>query len=127
MSGTGEKQGLDPISEAIRLFNQEFFFEAHEVLEEVWRAERGESRLFLQGLIQVCAAYHHFQNGNLVGAITLLERGAEKMRRYPPRYVGIDAASLLAHIDADRKQISSIQRGETEKDGLVLPRIERTE
>jgi len=72
-SGEG---GLDPIQEAIRLFNDRFFFEAHEVLEEVWRREHGESRAFLQGLIQICAAYHHTQNGNLIGAVTLLERGA---------------------------------------------------
>src|SRR5207237_7833132 len=56
-----DQRGLDPIQEAIRLFNDRFFFEAHEVLEEVWRQEHGESRVFLQGLIQICAAYHHTQ------------------------------------------------------------------
>lgn len=125
MDEAPERQGLDPIQEAIRLFNEEHFFEAHEVLEDVWRVERGESRLFLQGLIQVCAAYHHFQNGNLVGAITLLERGGEKMRRYPPQYVGIDAASLLAHVDADRARIASMQRGNEPETPLAFPRIER--
>ena len=42
--------GLDPIQEGIRLFNDEYFFEAHEVLEDVWKQEHGEPRLFLQGL-----------------------------------------------------------------------------
>src|SRR5207247_2604349 len=77
--------GLDPIQEGIRLFNEEYFFEAHEVLEEVWRQEHGEPRLFLQGLIQVCAAYHHFQNGNLAAAITPLQPGPDKMRPSPPQ------------------------------------------
>src|SRR2546426_9343821 len=31
--------GLDPVQEGIRLFNAEYFFEAHEVLEDLW--ERG--------------------------------------------------------------------------------------
>jgi predicted metal-dependent hydrolase len=115
--------GLDPIQEAIRLFNDRYFFEAHEVLEEVWRQEHGEPRLFLQGLIQVCAGYHHFQNGNLVGAITLLQRGADKMRRYPPQYLGIDAAGLIAHTDGDRKRVETIQRGEGSS--IDFPRIER--
>src|SRR2546427_12740985 len=89
---------LDPIQEAIRLFNETYFFEAHEVLEEVWRQEHGEPRLFLQGLIQVCAGYHHFQNGNLVGAIPLLQRGADKMRRYPERRVGFHTVQALARL-----------------------------
>jgi len=126
MVESGGRQGLDPIEEAIRLFNTEYFFEAHEVLEDVWHVERGDSRLFLQGLIQVCAAYHHFQNGNLVGAITLLERGADKMRRYPPRYLGFDAGKLISEVDRDRKRIDVIQRGETADTTIKFPRIERT-
>jgi predicted metal-dependent hydrolase len=126
MTGPETSTGLDPIQEAIRLFNDRYFFEAHEVLEEVWRQEHGESRLFLQGLIQVCAAYHHFQNGNLIGAITLLERGADKMRRYPGRYLGFDSAGLIGNIDRNRKRVQEIQRGESgANNGLEFPRIER--
>jgi uncharacterized protein len=126
MAEAEERQGLDPIQEAIRLFNEEHFFEAHEVLEEVWRIERGEPRLFLQGLIQVCAAYHHFQNGNLVGAITLLERGSDKMRPYSQHYLGIDVGRLLAHIDRDREQIVVMQRDDRQLATLSFPRISRT-
>jgi len=125
MSVVADGPGLDPIQEGIRLFNEEYFFEAHEVLEEVWRQEHGEPRLFLQGLIQVCAAYHHFQNGNLVGAITLLQRGADKMRHYPPRYLGIDAAGLIAHIDGNRRRIEAIQRDDATDAKIDFPRIER--
>ena len=125
MSAVADGPGLDPIQEGIRLFNEEYFFEAHEVLEEVWRQEHGEPRLFLQGLIQVCAAYHHFQNGNLVGAITLLQRGADKMRHYPPRYLGIDAAGLIAHIDGNRRRIEAIQRDDATDAKIDFPRIER--
>ena len=117
--------GLDMIEEGIRLFNERYFFEAHEVLEDVWHLERGEPRLFLQGLIQICAAYHHFQNGNLVGAVTLLQRGADKMRRYPPRYLGIDASELIAHVDEDRKRIERMQTGAEPEAPLSFPRIER--
>ena len=125
MSAVADGPGLDPIQEGIRLFNQEYFFEAHEVLEEVWRQEHGEPRLFLQGLIQVCAAYHHFQNGNLPGAITLLQRGADKMRRYPPQYLGIDAAGLISRIDGDRGRIEAIQRENETNATINFPRIER--
>lgn len=118
--------GLDPVQEAIRLFNDRYFFEAHEVLEDVWRQEHGEPRLFLQGLIQLCAAFHHVQNGNLVGAITLLERGAEKMRRYRAGYLGIDTVSLLAHVDASRALLEGRVRAEGPLVDIEFPRIERT-
>jgi predicted metal-dependent hydrolase len=126
MTRSEPSPGLDPIQEAIRLFNDRFFFEAHEVLEEVWRQEHGEPRLFLQGLIQVCAGYHHFQNGNLVGAVTLLQRGADKMGRYPPRYLGIDTAGLIARIETDRRRIEAIQSGVGDGASVDFPRIERT-
>jgi len=125
MSAVADGPGLDPIQEGIRLFNEEYFCEADAVLEEVWRPEHGEPRLFLQGLIQVCAAYHHFQNGNLVGAITLLQRGADKMRHYPPRYLGIDASGLIAHIDGNRGRIEAIQRDDATDAKIDFPRIER--
>src|SRR5207244_11259054 len=104
--------GLDPVQEGIRLFNEEYFFEAHEVLEDLWKREHGKPKLFLQGLIQICAAYHHFQNGNLIGAETLLERGAQKMRSYPADYLSIDTAKLLAPGARDRGPIGRMQRGE---------------
>jgi predicted metal-dependent hydrolase len=125
MADDSGDRGLDPIQEGIRLFNDRFFFEAHEVLEGVWREERGEPRLFLQGLIQISAAYHHTQNGNLVGAITLLQRGAEKMRRYPAGYLGIDTEDLLAHVDADRARLETIGPGADLGSALVYPTIER--
>jgi len=117
--------GLDPVDQGIRLFNEEYFFEAHEVLEDLWKREHGKPKLFLQGLIQICAAYHHFQNGNLIGAETLLERGAQKMRSYPADYLRIDAAKLLAHVDSDRGRIGKMLRGDEERHVLEFPRIER--
>ena len=125
MAEADARPGLDPIQQGIRLFNEEYFFEAHEVLEDVWRREHGKPRLFLQGLIQVCAGYHHYQNGNLVGAIALLERGAGKMRGYPSMYLGIDASALIAHIDGDRKRLQAVHRGQGTGDALSFPRIER--
>jgi predicted metal-dependent hydrolase len=125
MTAEADGPGLDPITEGIRLFNDRFFFEAHEVLEGVWREERGEPKIFLQGLIQISAAYHHTQNGNLVGATTLLQRGAEKIRRYPAGYLGIETKDLLAHVDADRARLETLGPGTDIESRLQYPKIER--
>ena len=114
----------DAFRDGIRLFNEEYFFEAHEYLEGLWHLERGPGRAFLQGLIQVCAGFHHFQNGNLIGALDLLHRGPDKMRMYPAQYMGIDAGTLLAKVESARQQIERIHRGETDVRKIVFPKIE---
>ena len=95
----------------IALFNQNKFFDAHEVLEDVWRATEGPEKRFLQGLIQIAVGFHHLSTGNIVGARSLLHRGAEKMRELPARHAGIEVAALreslvawLAHLETGAPQ-----------------------
>jgi uncharacterized protein len=79
----------------IRLFNKAAFFEAHEVLEDVWRASPQPEKKFLQGLIQVAVGLHHYGNGNLIGAHSLLGRAAGNLSRYPANFGGIQLTQLL--------------------------------
>ena len=79
----------------IRLFNRAEFFEAHEVLEDVWRASPEPEKKFLQGLIQIAVGLHHYGTGNLVGARSLLDRAAKNLARYPKTFGGIQLALLL--------------------------------
>ena len=116
--GAASAEDEQRIRDGLRLFNERRFFEAHEVLEDVWHRERGAPRLFLQGLIQICAGFHHFQNGNPRGAAELLRRGSDKMRRYPGRFLGIDAAGMLRDVDACRERIERIRDG-TDPEGPV--------
>ena len=120
----GAEDVTDSFRDGIRLFNEEYFFEAHEHLEGLWRLEHGEPRQFLQGLIQICAAFSHFQNANLIGAVNLLKRGADKMRPYPARYMGIDAGVLIAQADIARQKIEAMRTGKEPLGRITFPRIE---
>jgi len=82
----------------LELFNRGEFFSCHEVLEEIWLEEPESEKPFYQGVIQVAAAFHHFQRGNRVGLDSLLRAGVEKLRRYPPDYHGLDLAALLEQL-----------------------------
>lgn len=113
----------DPFHDGLRLFNEEYFFEAHEHLEVLWQAERGPARAFLQGLIQICAGFHHFQNGNLAGAADLLKRGADKMRRYAARFLGLDVRALLTEIDEARVRIERMRDGLEPAGRLTFPKV----
>ena len=80
--------------EGIKLFNRANFFEAHEVLEDVWRGARNPERKFLQSLIQIAVALHHHSRGNLVGARSLLARATRNLEPYPERFGGVDLRTL---------------------------------
>ena len=75
------KEETKSLRHGIDLFNRAEFFEAHEVLEDVWRgASAGTARRrHLQGLVQLAVAFHHESRGNLIGARSVLERGVRNL------------------------------------------------
>jgi predicted metal-dependent hydrolase len=82
----------------IELFNRGEFFEAHEVLEDVWRAAPAHEKMFLQGVIQVAVALHHYARGNAVGACSLMRRAHKNLSAYPESFAGLNVAELLAAV-----------------------------
>ena len=89
----------------IQLFNSAEFFEAHEVLEDVWRAAPEPDRKFLQGLIQVAVALHHHSRGNLVGCRSLLDRARRNLLLYPAQHRGLDLAALIHSLEQWRQAL----------------------
>jgi predicted metal-dependent hydrolase len=89
---------LDGYRRGILLFNSGAFFDAHEVWEDVWREADGLKKKFLQGLIQVAVAFHHYSNGNVAGARSLLERGCKNLAECPEELAGISVTALLVDL-----------------------------
>ena len=90
----------------IRLFNQRAYFEAHEALEEAWRAEAGPARYLYQGILQIGVAYYHILHGNYRGAVNLLRRGCQHLNPYPDVCKGID----LAQLRLDARNVDQVLR-----------------
>jgi hypothetical protein len=81
-------------------FNQQLFFEAHEVLEELWLKERRQPNdLFYRGLIQLAGAFVHLQKGRPQSAVSLLQRARVNLAQYGPIHVSLDVSKVLALID----------------------------
>jgi predicted metal-dependent hydrolase len=93
--------------EGVRLFNAGRWFEAHEVLEDAWRAEPTELRHLYQGLLQVGVGLHHAARGNLRGALNLLDRGMGHLERFRPRCLGLDVDTLLRDAAAQRHALAA--------------------
>src|SRR5580692_5962072 len=60
-------------------------FHAHEVLEAAWKSGPAQERDLWQGLAQIAVGLTHAHRGNGRGAVTLLRRGAERVRAYAAR------------------------------------------
>jgi [ribosomal protein S5]-alanine N-acetyltransferase len=86
------------LCEGLCCFHSRAFFEAHEHWETVWLAAQEPEKTFLQGLIQVAAAFHHFQRGNRAGTISLLRSALLRLDGYPQVFAGIAVAPLRATI-----------------------------
>lgn len=82
------------LAEFVRLFNNKEFFQAHEVLEELWLETHGELRDFYKGLIQCAVAFLHAARGNPVGATNLYERSKYYLSLYPEECQQIELARL---------------------------------
>lgn len=82
--------------EGVAQFNRGEFFEQHETIEGLWRAEQRDVRRLYQGILQVGVAFHHLRRRNYHGAVYMLTRGPEYLRPFAPRCQGVDVAGLLA-------------------------------
>ena len=76
----------------VGLFNEEAFWESHEVLEASWRNSGSD---FYHGLILFASALVHIQRGNAHGILAQLEKAGRYLEPYRPAYLGIDLEPLL--------------------------------
>jgi dTDP-4-amino-4,6-dideoxygalactose transaminase len=83
----------------IELFNAGSFFDAHEVLEDVWRELQGDEKDFLQAVIQTAVGLHHHSTGNIAGARSLLARASRKLADYPDGYCGLALDGLRLSLE----------------------------
>jgi hypothetical protein len=88
----------ETLREGIDLFNQERFWEAHEVLEEIWHPATGVERDIIQGLILTAAALVHYQKNEKAVCISILGRAMEKLGTLD-NFKGLDIKRLRAGIE----------------------------
>src|SRR5258708_11372761 len=83
------------------------FFAAHEAWESRWLESQEPEKTFLQGLIQVTAAFHHLQRKNPLGTTRLLQAALRRLGPYPAYFVGIAVTFLCSGIQQRRQALNS--------------------
>lgn len=80
-------------------FNRQLYFEAHDVLEELWLAQRhGPNYAFYKGLIQFAGAFVHLKKNRLRPAAALFKLADANLQKYPNSYEQLSVDGVRAMI-----------------------------
>jgi predicted metal-dependent hydrolase len=76
-------------------FDRQLYFEAHDVLEELWLADRsGPNYSFYKGLIQLAGAFVHLQKNRLRPAAALFKLADANLEKYPTLHERLHVANV---------------------------------
>jgi hypothetical protein len=97
----------EAVTEAQRLLDDGLPFPAHDVLEAAWKTAPDAERDLWRALAQVAVGLTHVQRGNAPGAVALLDRAADGLRRWvgvPP--AGLDPVGVADRADALARRVA---------------------
>jgi predicted metal-dependent hydrolase len=109
MVGPALTGGLDPYYQGyFDYFNKGLYYEAHDVLEQLWLKDRhGPNGAFYKGLIQLAGAFVHLQKDRLRPASALFKLTAANLSKYSRQHEHLDVPTvleLIAHWNARLEQ-----------------------
>jgi len=80
-------------------FNRQLFYEAHEVLEQLWLKDKyGSNGAFYKGLIQLAGAFVHLQKNRTHPAAALFKLALANLEKYPHRHERLNVAAVCGLI-----------------------------
>jgi predicted metal-dependent hydrolase len=99
----------------LELMRSGAYFEAHEALEDAWRAAEPPEKDFFQGLVHVTVAWYQAGRGNRAGCERQLEKAERRLTPFAPGHRGVELDLLLGQVTAAARVVA---RG-----SLDLPRL----
>ncbi len=100
------KEFLDGIDQ----FNKQEFFDCHETLEHLWMEDRSPERELIQGIIQIAVGYYHYLRSNRVGALKLLTRGLERIKKYDNTCMHLNIHKLALDVSSNIQEIDKSEK-----------------
>jgi predicted metal-dependent hydrolase len=106
-------------------FNRQLFYEAHEVLEDLWLADRhGVDGNFFKGLIQLAGAFVHLQKNRLRPAAALFNLAAANLGQYPARHAQLDVTGVQQFIAGWLAQLQQHKFSVNPLTAATFPRLQ---
>ena len=99
--------GVDPrYAGYFALFNEQKFYEAHDILEDLWLPDRhGVHGNFYKGLIQLAGAFVHLQKQRLRPSAALFKLARTNLEKYPPVHERLNLAAVHLLIEGWLRQL----------------------
>lgn len=89
------------LRQGIGLFNEQKFFECHEVLEAFYHESAEENKPFLEGLIGLAAAFRLFCDfGEIKGPVRMIYQGLIRLENYQPEFLDVRVKDLCQAAEA---------------------------
>ena len=99
-----------------RCWNEQLYYEAHDVLEQVWLNTDTADDNFFKGLIQAAGAFVHLQKNfeqpthakhsrRLRPAVKLFELAETNLAGFAPRHHALDVSALLDLLKTTREKV----------------------
>ena len=98
-------------------WNEQRYYEAHDVLEQVWLTKDSADDAFFKGLIQAAGAFVHLQKNfehpthpkhgqRLRPAVRLFQLAEKNLAAFAPQHHGLDVSALIELLKAHREKIT---------------------
>ena len=107
MNDLTSKRFKESFHEAIDLFNNQKWYEAHDAFEDIWNDLVGDERQIVQGILQVSVSQFHLSKGNLNGAMILLGEGLGRIKNKVSDDLEIDLLLLCANLESILNKLHS--------------------
>jgi predicted metal-dependent hydrolase len=110
------------LREGINLFNQRRFFDCHEVLEGFYHETDEVNKPFLEGLIQLAAAFRLFCDfGEIRGAVRMIYQALIRFENYQPVFLQVCVQDLCQTAETWAK---AAEGGEAKASVSRIPKIQ---
>jgi hypothetical protein len=115
--GASSDSGLDPYYQGyFDCFNRGQYYEAHDVLEQLWLKDRpGLNGAFYKGLIQLAGAFVHLQKDRLRPAGALFKLAGANLAQYSGQHEHLAIPTVLAMV---AQWTASLERGDFQSNPL---------
>ena len=100
MSELDTKTFKNIFNNALNLFNDQKWYEAHDAFEDIWNNLDGDERQIVQGILQVSVSQFHLSKGNLNGATILLGEGLGRIKDRTFINLGVDLETFCKSLES---------------------------